>query len=80
VDALPRNYEEKYRSKATKNVLKHTILYVHCVDLLIWSPTQLGFPFYDFSAIFYDISKLLGLGFPFYDFSAIFYDISKLLG
>ena len=30
---------------------KHTILYVHSVDLLIWSLTQLDFPFYDFSVI-----------------------------
>ena len=40
-----------------KNILKHTILYVHCVDLLIWSLTQLDFPFYDFSVIYYDFSK-----------------------
>ena len=31
-----------------KNILKHTILYVHCVDLLIWSLIQLDFLFYDF--------------------------------
>jgi hypothetical protein len=54
------SYEEKYKSKAMqKNVLKHSILYVHCVDLLIWSLTQLDFPFYDFSMIYYDFSKLL---------------------
>jgi hypothetical protein len=29
-----------------KNVLKHTILYVQCVDLLILSPIQLDFSFY----------------------------------
>ena len=34
-------------------------LYVHCVDLLIWSPTQLSFSFYDFSVINYDFLKLL---------------------
>ena len=47
------SYEEKYRSKATtkKYILKYIILYVHCVDLLIWSLTQLDFPFYDFSVI-----------------------------
>jgi hypothetical protein len=28
------------------NVLKHTILYVQCVDLLILSPIQLDFSFY----------------------------------
>ena len=33
---------------------KHTILYVHSVDLLIWSLTQLDFIFYDFSVIYYD--------------------------
>ena len=54
------NYKEKYRSKATaKNILKHTILYIHCVDLLIWSLTQLDFSFYDFSVIYYDFLKLL---------------------
>ena len=42
-----------------KNILKHTTLYVHCVDLLIWSLIQLDFPFYDFSMIYYDFSKLL---------------------
>jgi hypothetical protein len=42
-----------------KNVLKHIILYVHCVDLLILSPTQLDFSFYEFSMIYYDFSKLL---------------------
>ena len=31
-----------------KFILKHAILYVHCVDLLMWSPTKLDFPFYDF--------------------------------
>ena len=54
------SYKEKHRSKATaKKILKHTILYVHCVDLLIWSLTQLDFPFYDFYVIYYDFSKLL---------------------
>ena len=55
------SYEEKHRSKtiAKKNILKRTILYVHCIDLLIWSLTQLDFPFYDFSVICYDFSKLL---------------------
>jgi hypothetical protein len=38
--------------------LKHTILYIHCVDLLMWSPTKLDFPFYDFSVIYYDVSKI----------------------
>jgi hypothetical protein len=52
------NYElfqliiEKHRSKATtKNILKHTILYIYCVDILIWSLTKLYFIFYDFSVI-----------------------------
>jgi hypothetical protein len=39
-------------------VLKHTILYIHCVDVLMWSPTKLDFPFYDFSVIYYDFSKI----------------------
>ena len=53
------NYEQKHRSKATaKNILKHTILDVHSVDILICSLTQLDFPFYDFSVIYYDFSKL----------------------
>ena len=48
-----------HRSKATeKVVLKHTILYIHCVDLLMWSLTKLDFPFYDFSIIYYDFSKI----------------------
>ena len=42
-----------------KNILNHIILYIHCVDLLIWSPTQLDFSFYDFSVIYYDFLKLL---------------------
>jgi hypothetical protein len=51
-------YEEKHRSEE-KNVLNHFILYVHSVTLLIWSSTQLNFPFYDFSVTYYDFSKLL---------------------
>ena len=31
---------------------KHFILYVQCVDLLMWSPTKLKFLFYDFSVIY----------------------------
>jgi hypothetical protein len=34
-----------------------TILYVHCVHLLMWSLTKLDFLFYDFSVIYYDFSK-----------------------
>jgi hypothetical protein len=30
-----------------------TELYVHCVDLLMWSPIKLYFLFYDFSVIYY---------------------------
>ena len=42
-----------------KEILKHTILYVHSVDLLIWSLPKLDFLFYDdFSVIYYDFSKL----------------------
>ena len=50
---------EKPRSKATskKLVLKHTILYAHCIDLLMWSPTKLNFYFYNFSVIYYDFFK-----------------------
>ena len=44
---------------AVKNILKHIILHVQCVDLLIWNLSQLDFPFYDFSVIYYDFSKLL---------------------
>jgi hypothetical protein len=44
---------------AVKNVLNHTILYVQYVDLLILSPIQLDFPFYDFFLIYHDFSKLL---------------------
>ena len=39
-------------------VLQHTILYIHCVDLLMWSPTKLNFLFYDFSMIYYDFVKI----------------------
>jgi hypothetical protein len=46
-------------SITVKKYTKHTILYVHCVDVLIYNPAQLDFPFYDFSAIYYDFSKLL---------------------
>jgi hypothetical protein len=35
------------------------MLCVHCVELLIWSPTQFDFSFYDFSVIYYDFLKLL---------------------
>jgi hypothetical protein len=54
------SYGEKNRSKVItkKYVLKYSILYVHCVELLIWSPTQFDFSFYDFSVIYYDFSKL----------------------
>jgi hypothetical protein len=55
------SYGEKHRSKITtkKYVLKHSILYAYCVELLIWRPTQFDFSFYDFSVIYYDLSKLL---------------------
>jgi hypothetical protein len=49
---------EKHRSKATvKIVLKHTILYIHYVNILMCSPTKLNFRFYDFCAIYYDFFK-----------------------
>ena len=41
-----------------KFVLKHTVLYIHCVDLLMWSLIKLDFSFYDFSMIYYDFSKI----------------------
>ena len=41
-----------------KIVLKHTVLYINCVDLLMWSPIKLDFLFYDFSMIYYDFSKI----------------------
>ena len=49
------SYEEKNidLKLQQKNILKHTILYIHYVDLHIWSPTQLDFSFYDFSLIYY---------------------------
>ena len=41
---------EKHKSKAaTKNILKHTIFYIYCVYMLIWSLRKLYFIFYDFS-------------------------------
>ena len=36
---------------STKFVLNYTILYIYCVDLLMWSPTKLDFLFYDFLKI-----------------------------
>jgi hypothetical protein len=53
------SHEEKYKSKSIKNVSKHSILYVHYVDLLIWSSTQLDFPFYNYSVFCCDFSKLV---------------------
>jgi hypothetical protein len=44
--------------KLKKHKLKRIILYIHCVDLLIWSLTQLHFPFYYFSVIYYDFLKI----------------------
>jgi hypothetical protein len=49
---LNNSYNKKF-------VLKHIILYIHCVDLLMWSPTKLNFLFYDFFVIYYDFSKIL---------------------
>jgi len=39
-------------------VLKHTILYVYSIDLLMWSPKNLDFLFYNFSMDYYDFSKI----------------------
>jgi len=53
------NKKRKRQNLYSKNlVLNHTILYVHCVDLLMWSPTELDFIFYIFSMIYYDFSKI----------------------
>jgi hypothetical protein len=53
------NKKRKRQKLHSKNfVLKHTILYVHCVDLLIWSAAKLDFPFYKFSVIYYDFLKV----------------------
>jgi hypothetical protein len=37
---------------------RDTILYVHYVDLLMWSPQKLDFPFYDFSLTYCDFLKI----------------------
>ena len=42
-----------------KFILKYTILYIHCVDLLMRSPIKLDFLFYDFSVIYYNFSKII---------------------
>jgi len=53
------NKKRKRQNLYSKNfVLKHIILYVHCVDLLTWSPTKLDFLFYDFIMIYYDFLKI----------------------
>ena len=42
-------YKRKRQNLYSINfVLKYTILYVRCVDILMWSPTKLDFLFYDF--------------------------------
>jgi hypothetical protein len=53
------NFRSMLLSTTVKKCTKYTILYVHCVDVLIQNPTQMDFPFYDFSVIYYDFSKLL---------------------
>jgi hypothetical protein len=52
---LKRKRQNLHRKKF---VPKHTILYVHYVDLLMWSATKLDFLFYDLSVIYYDFSKI----------------------
>ena len=53
------NKKEKDKTFVAKNfILKHIILYVQCVDLLLWSLTKLNFSFYDFSMIYNDFSKI----------------------
>jgi hypothetical protein len=52
---MKKNIDLKLQQKIY--ILKHIILYIHCVDLLIWSLTQLNFPVYDFSVIYYNFQK-----------------------
>ena len=53
------NKKRKRQNIYSKNfVLKHTILYVYCVDLLMQSLKKLDFPFYNFSIIYYDFLKI----------------------
>ena len=52
--AMKKNIDLNLQQKKTK---AHHIIY-SLVDLLIWSPTQLDFLFYDFFVIYYDFSKL----------------------
>jgi hypothetical protein len=56
--AFHRHWEGSNTMATTCSNYDHIILYVHSIDLLIWSPTQLNFSFYDFSVIYYDFSKL----------------------
>ena len=57
IENAPINYSN-YLQKSIdlkehkKFILKHTILYIHCIDLLMWSPTKLGFLFYN---VFYNL-------------------------
>ena len=49
---------KKTKNLRSKNfIIKHIILYVQCVDPLMWSPTKLNFSFYDFFMIYNDFSK-----------------------
>jgi hypothetical protein len=52
---------KKHISKAIakKYILNHSILYIYCVYVLIWSSTELDFSFYDFSMIYNVFKKLL---------------------
>jgi hypothetical protein len=54
-----KDWAEINKKEKCKNfVIKHTILYIHCVALLMWSPTKLDFLFFEFSMIYYDFSKI----------------------
>ena len=46
---IKKRQRQNLRSK--NFILKHIILYVQCVDLLMWSPIKLNFSFYGFSII-----------------------------
>jgi hypothetical protein len=38
--------------------LTHIRLYIHCIHLVMRIPEHIHFPFYDFSMIYYELSKL----------------------
>jgi len=52
------NINKKTKSFSKNFILKHIILYVHCVDILMWNPKKLDFVFYDFYVIYYDFLNI----------------------